>query len=155
MTTHACARAIMLMAVSSFCSHQCPGHSICPTKHASHVCERERDFARQQLGRLSKEYWGVRQSPFSQNWMFDLLPGVRNYPPLDTKQGIDRMGHYTRCNAAETRSSENGGWLHGHICFGCQKDLYSYVQVSLILMPWPRIQQFKHSNHLNKHPETG
>lgn len=107
MTTHAHVRAIMLMAVSSFCSHQCSGHSICPTKHALHVCEREKRFCPSATLEISKEYWGVKQSPFCQNWMFDLLPGVRNYPPLVTKQGIDRMGHYTGCNAAGTQCSED------------------------------------------------
>lgn len=37
MMTRAHAKAITLMAPSSFCSHQCPGHSICFTKRPARV----------------------------------------------------------------------------------------------------------------------
>lgn len=48
------------MVVSSFCSHQCSGHSICPTKCLAWVWKR---FCLSATLEISKEYWGWSRAP--------------------------------------------------------------------------------------------
>jgi len=87
------------MAVSSFCSHQCSGHSICLTKRSAWVWKRK-GICPSATPEISKEYWGWIRAPVVRirclicplEWEITL--------PLYTKQEIGSMGHYPGCNAA-------------------------------------------------------
>lgn len=116
--TQAHARAIMLMVVSSFCSHQCSEPSICLTKRLAWLWKR---FCPSATLVISKEYWGWSWAPVVTIRCLICLPEWEITPSLDTKQGIGGMGHYPGWNAA-------GSWCsgdvyicaspHGHICQG-------------------------------------
>lgn len=50
------------MVVSSFCSHQCSGHSICLTKRLARVWKRK-GFCPSATLAFSEEYWGWSRAP--------------------------------------------------------------------------------------------
>lgn len=101
------------MVVSSFCSHQCSGHSICLAKCLAWVWKR---FCLSATLVISKEYWDWSRAPCSQNQMFDYPPGVRNYPPIG-------------CKARD--------WLHGSLPrVKCCRKLVQWRCVHMCISTW-------------------
>lgn len=121
--TQAHAWAIMLMEVSSFCSHQCSEHSICPAKCLAWLWKRFRPSASPRIPQ--RNFWGWSWRPVVTIRCLICLPEWRITPPppalLDTKRGKGAMGHYPGWVGA-------GGWCrgdvyicaspHGYICWG-------------------------------------
>lgn len=144
MTTHARVKAIMLMVVSSFCSHQCSGHSICPTKHALHVCERERDFARQQLWRSQRNIGGEAEPLFVRIGCLICSLEWEIIPHWIQSRGLIAWVITQGAMQQEPSAVKMGTWLHGHICLPEKSIVLVYTGQSQQERCFPHVQQLKH-----------